>query len=349
MDRFALVAGATGLAGRRLCEHLAASGRWRLVGLRRRPPAQAPVPMLGVDLTDLADCRNRLSALSGVTHLFYAARHDHPEGQSEPEAINTAMLRNLVEALDAQAPALAHVNLVHGTKYYGHHLGPIPVPAVEEDPRGPGPNFYFGQEDFMRSRAARARWTWTIARPHTFCDPEGGHPRAIALIIAVLAAIQRELGEPLFFPGSAKAFEARTQFTELALLARALEWMATEPRCANQAFNVVNGDSPRWSELWPALALALSVQAGTPRGVRLAEYMADKAPVWNAIVERHGLRRTALDRIVLWDYAGYVFRPEWDIISAMDKARRFGFEERVDSREMFVRLFSAYRAQRVIP
>lgn len=305
--------------------------------------------MLGVDLADLADCRNRLSALSGVTHLFYAARHDHPEGQSEPEAINTAMLRNLVEALDVRAPALAHVSLVHGTKHYGHHLGPIPVPAVEEGPRGRGATFYFEQEDFVRERAPAARWTWTIARPHTFCDPEAGNPRAIALIIAVLAAIQRELGEPLFFPGTGKGFEARTQFTELALLARALEWMATEPRCANQAFNVVNGDSPRWSGLWPALALALGVRSGSPRAVRLAGYMADKAPVWDAIVARHGLRRTALDRIALWDYGDYVFHPEWDIMSAMDKARRFGFEERVDSRDMFMRLFTAYRAQRIIP
>jgi hypothetical protein len=45
-----------------------------------------------------------------------------------------------------------------------------------------------------------------------------------------------------------------TQFTDLRLLARCVAWMAQEPRCANQGFNVVNGDYPRWSDLWPQFA-----------------------------------------------------------------------------------------------
>ena len=77
--------------------------------------------------------------------------------------------------------------------------------------------------------------------------------------------------------------------------------------------------------------------------------MADKAPVWNAIVARHGLKPSALDRIVLWNYGDYAFAPEWDIMSSMEKARRLGFEKRVDTREMFARLIEGYRAQRVIP
>ena len=125
--------------------------------------------------------------------------------------------------------------------------------------------------------------------------------------------------------------------------------MATEPRCANQAFNVVNGDAPRWAELWPQFARMLGVDAGVPRALSLTQYMADKAPVWDAIVARHRLRPTLLDRIALWDYGDYVFRPAWDIMSAMNKARRCGFDERVDTVEMFERVFANYREQRIIP
>ena len=125
------------------------------------------------------------------------------------------------------------------------------------------------------------------------------NPRSLVLVVAVLAAVQRELGEPLFYPGSVKSCEALTQFTDLGLLTRALEWMAATPQCANQAFNIVNGDYPRWRELWPRLASMLGLEAGPPRGVRLPQYMADKGPVWKAIVARHGLKPIALDRIVL--------------------------------------------------
>ena len=347
-NRVALVAGANGLIGRHLARHLLDRG-WEVVCASRKPFSGAGARSIAVDLADAADARSRLAGAGDITHVFYCARADHPEGVPESVAANAAMLRHLVEALEPHASRLQHINLVHGTKYYGHHLGPCAIPAVEEGPRGPGGTFYFAQQDFLVERARAAPWTWSIARPHAYCFEESDNPRSLVLVIAVLAAIQRELGQPLFFPGSAKNYNAVTQFTEVALLARALEWMATGPQCANQAFNIVNGDYPRWSELWPQLAAMLELEAGPPRGVRLGEYMADKAPVWNAVVARHGLMPSALERIVLWNYGDYAFAPEWDIMSSTDKARRLGFDERIATREMFSRLIEGYRAKRVIP
>lgn len=348
MRRVALVAGASGLIGRRVAAHLAARG-WEVIGASRRPDTGRGGRQIGVDLADAADARSKLADLGEVTHVFYAARHDHPEGAPESPEINTAMLRNLLAGLTPAAARLERVILVHGTKYYGHHLGPFPVPAVEGGTRGGGGTFYFAQEDFVQDAARAAGWRWSIVRPHIFFDASVGNPRSMGLVIAVLAAIQHELGEPLFFPGSEQAYASRTQFTEIALLARAVEWIAADARCGNQAFNVVNGDYPRWSELWPAFARWHGIEPGPPRGLKLAHYMVDKAPIWEEIVARNGLRCTALDRVALWAYGDYVFRPEWDIMSSMDKARRFGFAERVDSREMFVRAFAAYRERCIIP
>jgi len=347
MSRIALVAGAGGVIGRRIAAHLAERG-WDVIGLARRTRPGAGWRSIAVDLTDADDVSRKLATLGGVTHVFYAARYDHPEGVPESESRNAAMLANLLDAVTRGGAPLQHVNLVHGTKYYGHP-GPIPFPVTEETPRGAHPTFYFAQEDLVRERAAEDGWTWSIARPHIFCDPAIDHPRSIGLVIAVYAAIQHALGEPLFFPGSERSFEARTQFTDTGLLARALEWMATDPRCAREAFNVVNGDTPRWCELWNEFARMLGVEPAGPRGVRLGEYMRDKGNAWQALVERHGLRRTALDRVALWDYGDYVLRPEWDIMSAMDKARARGFGQRVDTKEMFRRVFQGYREARVIP
>jgi nucleoside-diphosphate-sugar epimerase len=254
-----------------------------------------------------------------------------------------------LEAIEPAAAGLRHIHAVHGTKYYGHHLGPLAVPAREDDPRAPAPNFYYAQEDYLRERQRGKRWTYSTSRPHTYCDASWNEPRNIGLLIAVYAAVLRELGLPLGYPGTAKSSRVATQFTALPLLARALAWMATEPRCANQAYNIVNGDAPRWSELWPRFAAYFGMQAGPEQPIRLADTLADKEGVWQAVIRKHGLRPTALQSLVLWSYGNYVFAPEWDIISDGSKARSHGFAGTVGSAKMFLDIFEFLRAERIVP
>lgn len=348
MKGHALVAGATGIVGRRIAERLHARG-WQVTGLCRRPPSNAPYPLVGVDLTDAADCRAKLAALTSITHVFYAARYDHPEGVAESVDTNAAMLENLIEAVEPVARGLRHVNLIHGTKYYGHMQGPLRLPLTEETARTSAPVFYFPQEDFVRSRSRGKAWSYSTARPHTFCDEDAAEPRNAALLIAVHATLARERGIPFVFPGSEKAFRARTQFTLVRLLARAVEWMANEPRCANQSYNITNGDSPSWSELWMRFAEYFGVEPGTPRKMRLADHVAESADAWQALVARHGLEPCTLGERVIWPYADYLFLPEWDIISDVSKARRDGFDEAIDSAAMFIDLFERFRRDKIIP
>ncbi len=320
-----------------------------MIGLARRPQTVPNLRWIAVDLTNIDDCRRKAAALTAVSHVFYAARYDHPEGRPESVDVNAAMLSNLVTALEPVA-RLQHIHAVHGSKYYGHQLGPVGELLREDaSPRAPGMNYYFKQEDFLRERSRGQQWSYTTSRPHTFCDPAIDQPRSIGLVIAVYAAIQRELGAPFDFPGSAAAYQVRTQFTDLALLARAVAWMAQEPRCANQGYNVVNGDYPRWSELWPRFAAGFGLAAGVPRKIRLAEHMADKSEIWAAIIRKHALRPTRLDTLALWAYGDYTLSPEWDVMSAMSKARARGFQEAIDSGAMFCRQFEHYRATKIIP
>ena len=344
----ALIAGASGLIGRRIAEHLIATDGWNVIGLARRPHAASNMRWIAVDLNDLADCRRKLGGLHEVTHVFYAARFDHPEGLPESVEINAAMLMNLVTVLDPAAK-LQHVHAVHGSKYYGHQLGPVPVPLTEETPRANNRNFYFEQEDFLRAQSRGKAWSYSTSRPHIFCDPALDYPRSLGLVIAVYAMIQRELGLALDFPGSETGFKVHTQFIETGLLARCVVWMAEEPQCMNQSFNVVNGDHPRWSDLWPRFAADFGMRAGEPRDLKLADYMADKGAVWDAIVKKHALRATCLETLALWPYGDYVFRPQWDIKSTMTKARAAGFGETLGSGAMFAQHFAQYRAERIIP
>ena len=112
----ALVAGGSGLIGRRVAEHLLGKGDWNVIGLARRPRDAQGMRWIAVDLSDPADCERKLGALHEVTHVFYAARYDHSEGLPDSVEINSAMLGNLVTGLEPVAN-LRHVHAVHGSKY----------------------------------------------------------------------------------------------------------------------------------------------------------------------------------------------------------------------------------------
>ena len=345
-----LIAGATGQIGSSVGNHLrTADGGWNPIGLARRPPHSAAFPMIAVDLTDPANCKSQLGGLGQVTHIVYAARFNHFGGAPESVETNVAMLANLMDAVEPVAPGLAHVHLVHGTKYYGHTVRERRVPYREEDACGNPGSFYLPQQRLLEQRQRGRNWTWSVSRPHAFCNYRDDEPRNMILVVAIYATLLRELGLPLIFPGTARSYEALTQFSWLPTLSRAIVWMMGSPQCANQAYNVVNGDPMRWCELWPELAAYFDMVPGAPDGESFTDFVADKAPLWNAIVQRHKLRQTDLQAIAQWPYGDYVLSVQWDVVSDMSKAGRDGFTERVDSRRMWTEGFDYFRKQRIIP
>jgi nucleoside-diphosphate-sugar epimerase len=346
----AVVAGATGVVGRRLAEHLVSTGEWEILGLARRPPkTPAPFTTICADLTSADDCREKLSDVRGVTHILYAGRYPHTK-QPEPIEINVAMMTNLVEAIEARNSGLQHVHVLQGSKWYGSTSGPYKTPAREDDPRLQGDHtFYYVQQDWLEARRRRARWSWSASRPHAIVDRSTGITRSLSLLIAVYAAILKEQGEPLYFPGSEGNFRAIYQCTDALLLAKAIAWMCSEPRCANQAYNVINGDYIRWVNLWPEFAKYFGMAPGAVRTQHLGLTMPEKKPVWERIAHKHGLEAPAYGDLVLWPYGDFVFHPAWDIMSDTLKLRQHGFHQVRDTRQMFFDLFDFYREQRIIP
>ena len=348
--RTAVVAGATGVTGRYLMQYLINSGAWNVIGLsRRKPELSGKFRHIAVDLLDAEDCRAKLGSLADVTHVFYAAYLDEPM-QTELADVNLRMLRNLVETVTQAAPELEHVHLVEGTKWYGSHLGAFKTPAKESDSRTvPEPFFYYAQQDWLEAAQHGRAWSWSAVRPHTICGFSVGSPMNLTTVISVYASICKELGLPLKHPGTPANYHILYQATDAELLARAIEWMATSPNCRNQAFNVTNGDLFRWENLWPRIANFFDLEAGPPEHFSLQSFMADKAPVWERIVAKHKLRPYRFEELAAWKFGDFVFSTEWDVISDCGKARRAGFCESIDSEEMFLRLFSRFRKEKIIP
>jgi len=345
----ALVTGATGVVGRNLLMHLVERNDWEIVAVsRRKPDVPGRYEHIAADLTDPSDCRVKLGGLRDVSHVFFAAYLELQDPQKHVE-VNTGMLVNLVESIEAVSPALEHVNLVEGSKWYGNHLGPYKTPARETDARHMPPNMYYNQQDFLESRQQGKRWHWSAVRPHAVCGFAVGNPMNLTTVIAVYAAISKELGLPLSFPGKPGAYRALYQCTDAALLAKAMVWMSTQAQCANQAFNITNGDLIRWDHVWPKLAKFFGMDVGFPRHISLVRFMADKAAVWDRLVAKHGLKPYRYEEIAAWGYADAVFASDYDIISDTGKARRLGFSDSLDTEEMFMRLLAALRADRIIP
>ena len=247
--KVAVIAGATGAAAKRLKEVLLADADWRVVGLSRNPPPSEN-PRLRFISADLTDAKSTASALSKVpeaTHLYYTARvtfTDATKGVEDVEG-NAAMMRNLLDGAEMYAKGLEHVHLVEGTKWYGMHLGRMSSPAREDDPRHMPPNFYYAQEDLMRERQQGQRWTWSASRPGFLYDFAPERPRNVPAAIGAWAAMCREFGMKLEFPGKPQNYTALFEATDATQLARAVKWMSTSEKGHNQAFNVTDGTTFR--------------------------------------------------------------------------------------------------------
>jgi nucleoside-diphosphate-sugar epimerase len=348
-NKIALVVGAQGVIGRNLANYLAALGDWDVIGLSRRGGEPVGrVRHIAVDLLDRTDCDEKFGGLTEVTHILYAAYQDRPSW-AELVAPNLAMLVNVVEAIERVASGLQHVSLMQGYKVYGAHLGPFKTPARETDAGHMPPEFNVDQQSFLEDRQTGKAWSWSAIRPSVVCGFALGNPMNLAMVIAVYAAISKELGLPLRFPGKPGAYESLLEMTDAGLLARATVWAATDERCANQAFNINNGDLFRWSEMWPKIARFFGLEVAPPLPMSLEVVMADKEPIWNAMIRKHGLEPTAYKDVSSWRFGDFVFSWDYDMFADGSKARRFGFHEYVDTEAMFLSIFDDFRLRRIIP
>jgi nucleoside-diphosphate-sugar epimerase len=348
-SKHAVVVGALGVIGRAIVARLTANPDWDVVALSRRTPDfETTARHISVDLRDRAHAEARLAELTDTTHIFYAAYQAMPT-RAQEVVPNLELLGNSVESIARVAPHLEHVNLMQGGKYYGCHLGPFKTPAVEEDPRHMPPNFYYDQQDWLAAAASRAGWSWSALRPEAVYGFAVGNPMNLTMVIAVYAAICRELGVPFSFPGKPGAWTALYEVTDARILAHAAAWASTTPRCAGEAFNITNGDYFRWCNVWPAFAAHFGLELGEPRHLSLSEFMADKGLVWDAIVERHGLLPYRYEEIASWAFGDTIFSWDWDVARSTLKCRAYGFEDFIDSQQMFTSLFGELAERRVIP
>jgi len=345
----ALVVGANGVIGSRLISHLEGLEDWNIIGLSRRGGLSTnKTQYLAVDLLNAAESKQQLSGLREVTHIFYAAYQDAPDWASLV-APNMAMLVNVVNAIESVADNLEHVSLMQGYKVYGAHYGPFKTPAKESDSGHMPPEFNVAQQQFLTTQQKGKKWTWSALRPSVVAGTALGNPMNLVMVIAVYASISKKLGVPLRFPGKPGAYDKLLDITDAGLLAKATVWAATNAACANQAFNITNGDLIRWNDLWPKIAGYFNMETAAPLPMPLQAVMADKAEVWKALQSSYNLVNTSYEAVSSWAFGDFVFSWDYDFFSDGTKARRMGFNEYVDTEKMFFDLFDELKRKKIIP
>lgn len=349
----ALIIGATGLVGVNLAARLGAEGRWRCIGVGRTPPADLQscglADFIRADLRDPDSLRSQRQLLQEVTHVFYLARVLGKD-YTIPIRENVEMLGNVLDVI-GDLPALEHVQVMHGLKWYGSHMIPFAIPARESDPRPQGvETFYYAQHDLIASRQQGKPWTYSTLRPHCVSGVAADSPSNLMLGLAVYAVLMRETGQALCYPGPQSAFTAALTYTDATLLADVMHWAAVTPAAANQDFNVANGDVFSWALLWPRLCEYFGVEAGPAReNPDFIEDMRALAPVWSQICAKYDLDCAPYERMVDWAFVRASLGLKWDQVMSTEKLTEYGYAAQVDTASMVLRIFDQYRERRVLP
>lgn len=353
-----LIAGASGVVGAAALEHFASLPDWNVIALSRRPVVlPAGAQHISADLTDMAACQQAAQQLTHVTHILFAALYELPSlvaGWRDPKqmAVNEAMLKNLLDAMEPQAKGLRHITIMQGTKAYGGHVEPAPVPTKERWPRHNHENFYWLQEDLIRSRQQSAAWTFSILRPQIVFGYAVSSPMNIIGAIGAYAAIMREQGLPLHFPGGERYINGAS---DSRLIAQAAEFTATHEIAANETYNVVNGDSLVWPDIWSSVAERFGMPVGEHVPLCMTEVMPKHEATWEKIVKKFDLKSHTLAQLISssWEFTdralGYGAVNPADSVLSPIKLRQHGFPNCYDTEDSLHDWLARMQQNRLIP
>jgi len=348
----ALVAGANGIAGRLLLKYLKDAG-FQCIGVAKSKKGEVKeAKMIFADMMKKDELNEKLSSeVKNVTHLYYCAWQP-ADSEEEKCKVNKQMFENMLDVVESNANDLQHVYLQTGTKYYGVHVGPdkgYKIPSMESDSRLSMPNFYYDQEDVLKQRQKGKKWTWSVARPDAIIGYSEDTAMNFGVTLAVYACILKEMGKPLVFPSS-KAWNKIRTFTDAHLLCKAILWMSTNPNCANQEFNINNGDMLRWDQLWPRFAKRFGMKYEVSKEeFDVEKFMEDKDNLWKEIVKKNQLQDYDLSQLATWDFLKFYLTFPYDNITSVTKLKKCGFNDFVDTADMFDNFFTALQNQKIIP
>lgn len=255
------------------------------------------------------------------------------------------MLDNFLKALDktGAAKGLKRIILVTGAKQYGVHLGVPKNPMEESDPwlteSGYPPNFYYNQQNILHKFCKEQGIEWTVTYPNDVIGVAKGNFMNLATSLGLYASVSAEMGRELEWPGSETFYTRFDCFTSSKLHAEFCVWAALEPKAANEAFNVVNGDVESWQNMWPKVASHFGIKVKPDQFSHPAECEKnmdmDPHPPISVLASEAGLvGSSALEQshvearidLVKWSQRDDV-KKAWEALAEREGLEKDGFEK----------------------
>ncbi|RBA21664.1 hypothetical protein FPRO05_00013 [Fusarium proliferatum] len=335
--KVAFVTGANGITGNAIIEHLIRKpeSEWsKIIITSRRLPKQSlwqdhRIRFIALDfLNPVEELIQRMAPLChDVTHAFFTS-YVHTADFAKLRDSNIPLFHNFLVAIDiVAASTLQRVCLQTGGKYYGPHLGPTEVPLHEEMGRyeDKGENFYYPQEDFLSTLAAKRSWNWNVIRPNAIIGyTPAGNGMSMALTLAIYMLICREMGVPPMFPGNKFFFNQCVDDSSYA------------PSIADLSV-------PEFTE-WAAEG----DQQRMENNFLMTEWHKDKKQVWERVVAKYGGQLEAFEWGT-WDFFDWAVGKAWLTIGSVGKARKFGWKRYDDTYDTYVETFRAFENAGVLP
>ncbi|KAH8893970.1 hypothetical protein GQ53DRAFT_717713 [Thozetella sp. PMI_491] len=372
----AFITGANGITGSAILEHLVhntTSAEWSTIVVTTRSSLAATVndkrvKFISLDFTnDPSELIAAMRPLCGdVTHAYFSS-YVHKDDFGELNESNRTIFQNFLDSLLAVSPKLECCLLQTGGKHYNVHLGPVPSPAREEEPRRECPigNFYYPQEDYLIEKQGGQSWRWNVIRPVAiigYTATANGMNEAVTLALYFLVC--RELGVEAIMPTNQIYWGGYEDISDYRLVADISVWASTHPHAGNQAFNISNGDHFSWRYMWPRLATyfgaeATSAQAfAKPRPkegekqqeISFLEWSRDKRGAWERLCDKAGCQgaKSTWDAGT-WAFQDWAFGRTWSATLSINKARELGWTGHIDSYKSFIHAFERFAEEGKIP
>lgn len=259
----AIVTGANGISGFYTMRALLDSPeRWsKIYTLSRRPPSDALMNMLtqeqrsrvkhvACDFLQPAETIAKAIKDGGVTAdyvFFYSYLQPSPppgapiwSNAEELVKVNTALLKNFLDAIEMANLKPRRVLLQTGAKNYGVHIGRSRQPACETDPQPKDlePNFYYSQEKILFDYCKRNPTTaWNVVMPAWIIGAVTDAQMNALYPYAVYAAVQAHQNAPIVFGGDWASWQYNCFHSTARLTGYFTEWVVLEDKCKNERFN----------------------------------------------------------------------------------------------------------------